>query len=160
MTLVVAQLLYMLPLRALRDPRSFEPHAQAACESDVCPRARLDRKRCQGHACAQPHFALLSTVRQMTLTSLSVVAYQGFLLAVELEIPSGPLAEAGLDPAAIKTLLDEAHKLCPYSRAVSGNVVRFSPISLLDRPAGPAFDPGANSCVGAGGPVRCGVIGG
>lgn len=37
----------------------------------------------------------------------------GFLLGVELEVLKGPLAEAGLNEAAMQKLVEEAHKLCP-----------------------------------------------
>lgn len=47
---------------------------------------------------------------------------QGFLLAVELKVHSAPLKEVGLDSAQIQKLVEEAHKMCPYSRAVEGNV--------------------------------------
>ncbi|GAA6048679.1 hypothetical protein JCM3770_002016 [Rhodotorula araucariae] len=46
----------------------------------------------------------------------------GFLLAVELKVYAAPLKEIGLDDAQIEKLVSEAHKLCPYSRAVKGNV--------------------------------------
>ncbi|BGP20100.1 hypothetical protein JCM10213_002649 [Rhodosporidiobolus nylandii] len=46
----------------------------------------------------------------------------GFLLAVELKVHSAPLKEAGLDDAQIKKLVQAAHEMCPYSRAVKGNV--------------------------------------
>lgn len=46
----------------------------------------------------------------------------GFLLAAELEVLKGPLAEAGLDEAAIEALVKGAHEVCPYSRATRGNI--------------------------------------
>ncbi|BGP43476.1 hypothetical protein JCM10449v2_007511 [Rhodotorula kratochvilovae] len=46
----------------------------------------------------------------------------GFLLAVELKVHAAPLKEIGLDDAQIQKLVEEAHKMCPYSRAVDGNV--------------------------------------
>ncbi|GAA6008304.1 hypothetical protein JCM10207_000079 [Rhodosporidiobolus poonsookiae] len=49
-------------------------------------------------------------------------AKPGFLLAVELKVHSKPLKEVGLDDAAIKKLVDAAHDMCPYSRAIKGNV--------------------------------------
>jgi len=47
---------------------------------------------------------------------------QGFLLAVELKIHAAPLKEVGLNDEQIQKLVAEAHKMCPYSRAVEGNV--------------------------------------
>lgn len=47
---------------------------------------------------------------------------QGFFLAIELEVLAQPLRDAGLDDAGIKALLAAAHELCPYSRAMKGNV--------------------------------------
>ncbi|GAA5936540.1 hypothetical protein JCM3775_000848 [Rhodotorula graminis] len=46
----------------------------------------------------------------------------GFLLAVELKIHAAPLKEIGLNDEQIQKLVEEAHKMCPYSRAVEGNV--------------------------------------
>ncbi|KAM0790491.1 hypothetical protein ACM66B_003365 [Microbotryomycetes sp. NB124-2] len=46
----------------------------------------------------------------------------GFLLAVKIEVLLGPLKEAGLDQAAARKLIEGAHKLCPYSRALAGNI--------------------------------------
>ncbi|GAA5901045.1 hypothetical protein JCM8208_007602 [Rhodotorula glutinis] len=46
----------------------------------------------------------------------------GFLLAVELKIHAAPLKEVGLNDEQIQKLVEEAHKMCPYSRAVEGNV--------------------------------------
>lgn len=46
----------------------------------------------------------------------------GFLLAAELEVLKGPLKEVGLDEAAIKKLVEDAHAMCPYSRATKGNI--------------------------------------
>ncbi|GAA5863621.1 hypothetical protein JCM8547_003670 [Rhodosporidiobolus lusitaniae] len=49
-------------------------------------------------------------------------AQPGFLLAVELKVHSAPLKEVGLNDSQIKELVDAAHKMCPYSRALKGNV--------------------------------------
>ncbi|KDE05000.1 hypothetical protein MVLG_04647 [Microbotryum lychnidis-dioicae p1A1 Lamole] len=46
----------------------------------------------------------------------------GFLLAVELEVPKKPLQQVGLEDAEIHKLVQQAHQLCPYSRAVQGNI--------------------------------------
>ncbi|GAA6041826.1 hypothetical protein JCM8097_007184 [Rhodosporidiobolus ruineniae] len=46
----------------------------------------------------------------------------GFLLAVELKVHAAPLKEAGLNDSQIKELVDAAHAMCPYSRAIKGNV--------------------------------------
>ncbi|KAK4049259.1 hypothetical protein OIV83_004195 [Microbotryomycetes sp. JL201] len=46
----------------------------------------------------------------------------GFLLAVKIEVLLGPLKEAGLDQAGARKLIEGAHKLCPYSRALAGNI--------------------------------------
>ncbi|SCV68595.1 BQ2448_716 [Microbotryum intermedium] len=47
---------------------------------------------------------------------------QGFLLGVELEVLKKPLQEVGLEDADIQKLVRQAHQLCPYSRAVNGNI--------------------------------------
>ncbi|GAA5879771.1 hypothetical protein JCM1840_001891 [Sporobolomyces johnsonii] len=49
-------------------------------------------------------------------------AVPGFHLAVELKVHKGPLTQAGLNEEQIQKLVEEAHKLCPYSRAIKGNV--------------------------------------
>jgi osmotically inducible protein OsmC len=41
----------------------------------------------------------------------------GFSLAADLKV-----ALPGADPAALKALVDEAHTICPYSKATRGNV--------------------------------------
>ncbi|MBX9863811.1 MAG: organic hydroperoxide resistance protein [Hyphomicrobium sp.] len=41
----------------------------------------------------------------------------GFSLAVDLKV-----SLPGADPAALKALVDEAHTICPYSKATRGNV--------------------------------------
>ncbi|BGP35385.1 hypothetical protein JCM10296v2_007221 [Rhodotorula toruloides] len=46
----------------------------------------------------------------------------GFFLAVNLKVHSAPLKEVGLSDEQIHKLVEEAHKLCPYSRAFKGNV--------------------------------------
>ncbi|KAK4047425.1 hypothetical protein OIO90_006170 [Microbotryomycetes sp. JL221] len=46
----------------------------------------------------------------------------GFLLSVKIEVLLGPLKEVGLDQAAARKLIEGAHKLCPYSRALAGNI--------------------------------------
>ncbi|SCZ90624.1 BZ3500_MvSof-1268-A1-R1_Chr1-3g02108 [Microbotryum saponariae] len=46
----------------------------------------------------------------------------GFLLAVELEVLKKPLQQVGLEDAEIHKLVQQAHQLCPYSRAVQGNI--------------------------------------
>ncbi|ORY88430.1 organic hydroperoxide resistance protein [Leucosporidium creatinivorum] len=49
-------------------------------------------------------------------------ALEGFLLAIRLEILTPPLRAAGLDDAGIQKLVEAAHDMCPYSRAIKGNV--------------------------------------
>ncbi|GAA5986957.1 hypothetical protein JCM5350_000922 [Sporobolomyces pararoseus] len=46
----------------------------------------------------------------------------GFHLAVELKIHKKPLQEVGLSDAQIQKLIEGAHDMCPYSRAIKGNV--------------------------------------
>ncbi|KAK9894265.1 OsmC-like protein [Cystobasidium minutum MCA 4210] len=46
----------------------------------------------------------------------------GFRLAVNLKVPYDSLKQSGLDKDQAKELIKEAHKLCPYSRALKGNV--------------------------------------
>jgi Ohr subfamily peroxiredoxin len=41
----------------------------------------------------------------------------GFSLAVDLKV-----SLPGADPAALKALVDEAHTICPYSKATRGNI--------------------------------------
>jgi len=41
----------------------------------------------------------------------------GFSLAVDLKV-----ALPGADPAALKALVEEAHQVCPYSKATRGNI--------------------------------------
>jgi lipoyl-dependent peroxiredoxin len=41
----------------------------------------------------------------------------GFSLAVDLKV-----ALPGADKAALKALVDEAHQICPYSKATRGNI--------------------------------------
>lgn len=41
----------------------------------------------------------------------------GFSLAVDLKV-----SLPGADPAALKALVDEAHQICPYSKATRGNI--------------------------------------
>ncbi|GAA6017010.1 hypothetical protein JCM11491_006128 [Sporobolomyces phaffii] len=46
----------------------------------------------------------------------------GFHLSVELKIHKQPLQEIGLSDAQIEKLVQGAHDMCPYSRAIKGNV--------------------------------------
>lgn len=41
----------------------------------------------------------------------------GFSLAVDLKV-----SLPGADPAALQALVDEAHQICPYSKATRGNI--------------------------------------
>ncbi len=41
----------------------------------------------------------------------------GFSLAVDLKV-----SLPGADPAALQALVDEAHQVCPYSKATRGNI--------------------------------------
>jgi organic hydroperoxide reductase OsmC/OhrA len=43
-------------------------------------------------------------------------------LSLKLEVALEPLKKVGLTHAQAKQLVEEAHKLCPYSRAIAGNV--------------------------------------
>lgn len=63
----------------------------------------------------------LSRLRERRLTVARAVL-QGFFLAVNLKVHSAPLKEVGLSDEQIHKLVEEAHKLCPYSRAFKGNV--------------------------------------
>ena len=44
-----------------------------------------------------------------------VAAGFDFEVTIDVQIP-------GADPAAAKALVDQAHEVCPYSRATKGNV--------------------------------------
>ena len=49
--------------------------------------------------------------------SIGVLGSGGYGLAVQLEIDL-----PNVDPAAARTLVDQAHQVCPYSNATRGNV--------------------------------------
>ncbi|KAM0752199.1 OsmC-like protein [Meredithblackwellia eburnea MCA 4105] len=63
-----------------------------------------------------------TTVRASTAIGKYPDGQPGFLLGVTLEVLRGPLKEAGLDEEGMKKLVQAAHELCPYSRAIKGNV--------------------------------------
>jgi len=46
----------------------------------------------------------------------------GFQLAVKLSVPFDSLKESKLSKEDAETLIQEAHKICPYSRAIQGNI--------------------------------------
>jgi Ohr subfamily peroxiredoxin len=65
--------------------------------------------------------------------SLHEEADGGFRLAVELhaQLP-------GIDPAQAGNIMNEAHRTCPYSKALRGNI---SIKLIVDQPAGPGKTP-------------------
>lgn len=46
----------------------------------------------------------------------------GFQLAVRLQVPFESLESSKLSREDAETLVKEAHKICPYSRAIAGNI--------------------------------------
>ncbi len=76
-------------------------------------------------ACFESALGFVARGKKVTLQESKIVAHVGigpapsggFMLAVRLEI-----SLPGLDRAVAQSLVDEAHKICPYSNATRGNI--------------------------------------
>ncbi len=76
-------------------------------------------------ACFESALGFVARGKKVTLQESKIVAHVGigpapsggFMLAVRLEI-----SLPGLDRAVAQSLVDEAHKVCPYSNATRGNI--------------------------------------
>ena len=76
-------------------------------------------------ACLESALALVARKRKITLTAdLSIdaevdlnMADGGYFLSARLYV-----SLPGVEPAVAQALIDEAHRICPYSKATRGNI--------------------------------------
>ncbi|KAL8292667.1 hypothetical protein RQP46_001279 [Phenoliferia psychrophenolica] len=96
----------------------------------------------QGQTAGAKPLPKSTTVRSLVSIGKPKDGTPGFKLGVELEVLTGPLKKAGLDQAGMEELLKKAHAMCPYSRAVAGNIVRTLSPPAPRFPAIATTDPG------------------
>ena len=58
-----------------------------------------------------------SKIRRASARSSGLTCANGFSLAVELKV-----SVPGADKDKVKALVEEAHTVCPYSKATKGNI--------------------------------------
>ncbi|GAA5874926.1 hypothetical protein JCM16303_004945 [Sporobolomyces ruberrimus] len=100
-------------------PNTHNPEELFGAGYAACYLSALNAVHAQQNKDAKP---LSKSTSVDGFVSIGKTDVPGFHLSVELKIHKKPLQEVGLSDAQIQKLVEGAHDMCPYSRAIKGNV--------------------------------------
>ncbi|GAA5822303.1 hypothetical protein JCM10212_001582 [Sporobolomyces blumeae] len=100
-------------------PDTHNPEELFGAGYAACYLSAMNAVHGQQHEGAKP---LPKSTTVDACVSIGKTDVPGFHLSVELKIHKAPLEEVGLSEAQMHKLAEAAHDMCPYSRAIKGNV--------------------------------------